>query len=182
MIIRQSNRHEDSIKALDTKFTNKIDALDTKFADRTDALAAASPRFASGWGGWRVEAGDMVTEDHVQVRVTGTLTCIDEDGARPLTADEFHDVMDRIAEHLDNEAEVTDPGTWGQASTGNMEIHFILADPVAGPELNQRVGSIIRRMGEDVDLIWPTEPSTATRSVSGTVLAQTRQICELAAA
>ena len=38
VIIRQSNRHEDSIKALDTKFTDKIDALDTKFTDRIDAL------------------------------------------------------------------------------------------------------------------------------------------------
>ena len=114
----------------------------------------------------------MVTEDHVQVRVTGTLTCIDEDGARPLTADEFHSVMDRIAEHLDNESEITDPGTWGQASTGDMEVHFVLADPVGGPELNQRVGSIIRRMGEEVDLIWPTKPSGATHGVSGTMLAQ----------
>ena len=124
----------------------------------------------------------MLTEDHVQVSVTGTLTCIGENGARALTADEFHDVMDRIAEHLDNEAEITDPGTWGQASTGDMEVHFILVDPVAGPELNQQVGSIIRRMGEEVGLIWPTAPSRATRRVSGTMLAQTRQICELVAA
>ncbi len=124
----------------------------------------------------------MLTEDHVQVSVTGKLTCIDEDGARPLTSDEFHDVMDRIAAHLDNEAEITDPGTWGQASTGNMEVHFILVDPVAGPELNQQVGSIIRRMGEEVGLIWPSAPSGAERSASGTMLAQTRQICELVAA
>ena len=124
----------------------------------------------------------MTTKDHVQVRVTGTLTCVDEDGARPLTADEFHDVMDRIAEHLDDEPEITDAGTWGQASTGNMEVHFVLADPVGGPELNQQVGSIIRRMGEEVDLIWPAKPSGAARSVSGTMLAQTRQICELVAA
>ena len=74
----------------------------------------------------------MVTEDHVQVSVTGTLTCIDENGARALTADEFHDVMDRIAEHLDNEAEITDPGTWGQASTGDMEVHFVLASRSRG--------------------------------------------------
>ncbi len=124
----------------------------------------------------------MMTKDHVQVSVTGTLTCIDENGARPLTSDEFHDVMDRIAEHLDNEAEITDPGTWGQASTGDMEVHFVLADAVAGPELNQQVGSIIRRMGEGVGLLWPTKPSRTTRSVSGTMLAQTRQICELVAA
>lgn len=114
--------------------------------------------------------------------VTGKLTCVDEDGARPLTSDEFHDVMDRIAEHLDNEAEITDPGTWGQASTGNMEVHFILVDPIAGPDLNQQVGSIIRRMGEEVGLIWPTAPSPAARGASGTMLAQTRQICELVAA
>lgn len=124
----------------------------------------------------------MLTEDHVQVSVTGTLTCIDENGARPLTADEFHDVMDRIAEHLDNDAEITDPGTWGQAGTGDMEVHFILVDPVAGPELNQQVGSIIRRMGEEVGLIWSIAPIGATRGVSGTMLAQTRQICELVAA
>lgn len=114
----------------------------------------------------------------MQVRVTGTLTRVDEDGAGPLTADEFHDVMDRIAEHLDNEAEITDPGTWGRAGTGSMEIHFVLAGPAAGPELNRRVGSVIRRMGEGVGLIWPTRPS----SVSGTMLAQTRQVCELVAA
>ena len=124
----------------------------------------------------------MLTEDHVQVSVTGKLTCVDEDGARPLTSDEFHDVMDRIAEHLDSEAEITDPGTWGQASTGNMEVHFILVDPIAGPDLNQQVGSIIRRMGEEVGLIWPTSPSGAERGASGTMLAQTRQICELVAA
>ena len=63
-----------------------------------------------------------------------------------------------------------------------MEVHFILVDPVAGPELNQQVGSIIRRMGEEVGLIWPTARGRATRSVSGTMLAQRRQICELVAA
>ena len=38
LMIRQSNRHEDSIKALDTKVTGRIDALDTKFTTRIDAL------------------------------------------------------------------------------------------------------------------------------------------------
>ncbi len=37
-ILWQSNRHEDSIKALDTKFSGKIDALDTKFTGKIDAL------------------------------------------------------------------------------------------------------------------------------------------------
>ncbi len=42
LMIRQSNRHEDSIKALDTKLTGrfdgKIDALDTKLTGKIDAL------------------------------------------------------------------------------------------------------------------------------------------------
>jgi hypothetical protein len=38
MMIRQANRHEDSIKALDTKFTDSIKALDTKFTDSIKAL------------------------------------------------------------------------------------------------------------------------------------------------
>lgn len=124
---------------------------------------------------------EMTIKDRVQVRVTGTLTCIDKDGARPLAADEFHNVMDHIAEHLDDEDRITDTCTWGQASTGSLEIDFILADPVAGPELNQQVGSIIERMGEALGLIWPTRPSRDTSSVSGTMLAQTRQLCELVA-
>lgn len=122
---------------------------------------------------------EMTIKDRVRVRVTGTLICIDEDGARPLAVDEFHNVMDHIAEHLDDEARITDACTWGQASTGDLEIHFVLADPVVGPELNQQVGSIIERMGEALGLIWPTSPSGDTSSVSGTMLAQTRQLCEL---
>ncbi len=38
LMVRQSNRHDDKIDALDTKFTDKIDALDTKFTDKIDAL------------------------------------------------------------------------------------------------------------------------------------------------
>ena len=40
----------------------------------------------------------------------------------------------------------------------------------------------IARIGEEVGLIWPTTPRGATRGVSATMLAQTRQICELVAA
>ncbi len=44
--------------------------------------------------------------------------------------------MDRIAEHLDNETGIADPSTWGQASTGEVEIRFMLEAPVVGgPEL-----------------------------------------------
>ncbi len=125
--------------------------------------------------------GDIVTQDYVQVHVSGTLTCIDENGARALTTGEFHAVMDRLAEHLDDESEVTDPGTWGQATTGDVEIHFVLADSAAGAELNRRVGAILNRMSESVDLLWHATPNAAAPRAPGTILAQKRQICELVA-
>lgn len=109
----------------------------------------------------------MMAADLVQVRVAGTLTCIDSGGARPLAADEFHDVMDRIAGHLDDEAGIADACTWGQASTGDMEISFVVAGPVAGPELNQRVGSVIAGMGEAAGLIWPSGPGGAASGWPG---------------
>lgn len=36
-LLWQSYRHEDGIKALDTKFTDKLEKLDTKFTERLDA-------------------------------------------------------------------------------------------------------------------------------------------------
>ncbi|MCY4068482.1 MAG: hypothetical protein OXE79_05155 [Acidimicrobiaceae bacterium] len=129
-----------------------------------------------------------MTGDHVRGRVAGMLRCVDADAGgsvdRRLGFEEFHDLMDRIAEHLDNEAEIADPSTWGQASTGDMEIRFVLeAPPVGGPELNQRIGSILKRLGDEVGLAWSTRPSTGPRhGTSGMMLTQTRQICELAPA
>ncbi len=121
----------------------------------------------------------MVTGDHMQVLVAGMLKCIDADGVRLLSVAEFHDVMDRIAEHLDNEAAVTDPSTWGQARSGDVEICFVLEPPAAGPELNQRIGSIIKRLSDETGLIWSARTSTGSRHGAGMLLAQTRQVCEL---
>lgn len=122
-----------------------------------------------------------MTDNHVRVRVAGALTCIEHGGTRPLTADEFHDVMDRIAEHLDDEARITDAGTWGQAGTGDMELCFVLAEPAAGPDLNRRVGSIIEEMGEAVGLSWADERGLVA-GAAGPALAQTSQVCEQVAA
>jgi len=121
----------------------------------------------------------IVNVDHVQVRVAGLLQCIDADGLRQLSVDEFHDVMDRIAEHLDSEAKITDPSTWGQASTGDVEVCFVLEAPVAGLELNQRIGSLIKSIGDEVGLIWSTRPGASPNHTSGMMLTQTRQVCEL---
>ena len=123
----------------------------------------------------------MITEDHLRAEVTftGTLSCIDGDGARPLTPDEFNDVMDGMADHFDDEAEITDACTWGQAITGDMEIYFLLADPVAGPELNRRIADVIRRMSDAVGLVWANGPERPSRTGAAPLLAQRSQRCDL---
>ena len=126
---------------------------------------------------------DMTTGPHMQVKIAGKLTRITENGARALTAEEFHDVMDRIAAHLDSETRITDPCTWGRASTGDTEIYFVLTDPADDPEhLDRRVGSIIKRMNHKTGLIQPTESHTTTTSAANTMLTQTHQLREPAPA
>jgi len=60
-----------------------------------------------------------------------------------------------------------------------VEVYFVLEAPVAGLELNQRPGSIIKRIGDEVGLIWFNRPGASPSHTSGMMLAQTRQVCEL---
>lgn len=123
----------------------------------------------------------MTTAQHLQAEVTvaGALSCIDNDGARPLTSDEFHDIISRIADHLDDESRITDPSVWGQASSGDMEMYFRLPDPAGPPTLNVQIADIIRQMGEAVGLVWASDPSPPNRVDAATMLAQKSQRCDL---
>ena len=132
----------------------------------------------------------MTTAQHLQAEVTvaGALSCIDNDDARPLTSDEFHDIISRIADHLDDESRIadhlddesriTDPSVWGQASSGDME-YFRLPDPAGPPTLNVQIAGIIRQMGEAVGLVWASDPRPPNRVDAATMLAQKSQRCDL---
>ncbi|MCY4663235.1 MAG: hypothetical protein OXC00_01060 [Acidimicrobiaceae bacterium] len=123
----------------------------------------------------------MTKTEHLQAEVTvaGALSCIDNDGARALTSDEFHDIIGRIADHLDDESRITDPSVWGQASSGDMEMYFRLPDPAGLPTLNVQIADIIRQMGEAVGLVWANDPSPPSRVDVATMLAQKSQRCDL---
>ena len=123
----------------------------------------------------------MTATQHLQAEVTvaGALSCIDSDGARPLTSDEFHDIISRIADHLDDESRITDPSVWGQASSGDMEMYFRLPEPAGPPTLNVQIADIIRKMGEAVGLVWANDPSPRTGADVATMLAQKSQRCDL---
>ena len=111
-----------------------------------------------------------------EVTISGTLSCIDKDGARPLGADEFQDIISRIADHLDDEAGITDPSVWGQASTGDMEVYFLLPDPAGPPALSQ-IADIFRRMSDVVGLIWANDSSPRPRIYGAPLLAPKSQRC-----
>ena len=123
---------------------------------------------------------EMTTRENfrAEVTVTGTLSCIDIDGARPLTPDEFHEIISRMADHLGDESGLADPCVSGQARSGDMEIYFLLSD-LPGPELNRRIADIIRGLGDAVGLIWANDPNPPSRAGAAPMLAQKSQHCDL---
>lgn len=121
----------------------------------------------------------MIITMQAEVKATGKLSCIDSEGARPLTPEEFHGVVGRMADHLDDEGNITDPSVWGQASSGDMEIYFILPVAAGTPALNEQIAGIIRRMGDAIGLIWANDPSPPVRNGVAPMLDQKSQHWDL---
>jgi hypothetical protein len=121
----------------------------------------------------------MTTAVQAEVKVSGSLSCIDSDGARPLTPEEFHDVIGRMADHLDTETRITDPTVWGQAATGEMEIYFLLPAMSRAPALLEQTAHIIGEMGDAVGLVWANDPRPPRSAEATPVLSQTSQSLDL---
>lgn len=92
----------------------------------------------------------------VEATIIGVLSCIDREGTRPMTDDEFTDIICAIADHLDDVAEITDPGVWGQSSTGEMKVYFFVPGSVPMPD--GKITGIIGEMMDAVGLIWANDP------------------------
>ncbi len=117
---------------------------------------------------------------HVEVSVAGTLSCVDINGARPMTDDEFSEVIWSMADHLDDEAGIADPSVWGQASTGEMKVHFYLRDSARLPLLDGTINGIIARMTDAVGLLWANDPRPpVVKDASVKLLAATSQHLDL---
>lgn len=121
----------------------------------------------------------MTVQVQAEVTVSGSLSCIDNDGARPMTPEEFHDVIGRMADHLDDETSITDPSVWGQAASGDMEIYFLLPAVAGAPALIEQIAHIIGRMGDAVGLIWANDPRPPTRTEAAPMLEQKSQHLDL---
>ena len=112
------------------------------------------------------------------VTVAGTLGCIDNDGARSLTNEEFHDVIARMADHLDDEPAISDPSVWGQAVNGEMEIYFQLVDRAGGPPALSEIANVMSRMSQAVGLIWSHDPAPSAPAGATPVLVPKSQHCD----
>lgn len=127
------------------------------------------------------EENPKITETgQTAVLVKGALSCIDSNGARPMTPDEFHRCIGRMADHLDDETRISDPSVWGQASSGDMEVYFLLPT-ASGPALNRQIAEILGEMTDAAELIWANDPRPR-RTEAASILAQTSQLVEPVAA
>ena len=89
LMIRQSNRHEDSIGALDTKLTDRIDALDTKF---TGSIGALDTKFTG-----RIDVLDTKLTgriDALDTKLTGRIDSLGRDMA------DVRERLGRVEGHL----------------------------------------------------------------------------------
>ena len=111
------------------------------------------------------------SQTQVEITVGGTVSCIDEEGGRPLAFDEFDALVDKIATHLDSALGVSDPCVWGQGSTGELEISCVLT--VAAPaSVDNPLDRFIRDVCDAGDLMLvdmitaSKEPPTHTDSTT----------------
>ena len=122
----------------------------------------------------------MTEAYHVEVSVAGMLSCVDSNGARAMTDDEFSEIIWSMADHLDDVKAITDPSVWGQACTGEMRVRFYVPDPAKLPVVDGTITAIIATMIDVVGLVWSNDPRPpVAEDASVKLLAATRQHFDL---
>lgn len=84
---------------------------------------------------------------HLEVTYGGLLAAMDGGVERPLTSEEFASVFERMADRLHDIAGLVDPGLWGQASNGRIEMEFYLADTGDADEMTARAAAVVNEVG-----------------------------------
>ena len=97
---------------------------------------------------------DIATQ-HCDVTFTATVRTMDEEGARPATEAEFTGVFKAIADHLYSRDDLVEPDVWGQASTGNLEVRFMLpvCHETVADSAPRRVAQIIDEMNNAAKIV-----------------------------
>lgn len=84
---------------------------------------------------------------HLEVTYGGVLAAVDGGVERPLTSEEFSSVFERMADRLHDMAGLSDPGLWGQASNGRIEMEFYLTDTGDAEEMTARAAAVVNEVG-----------------------------------
>ena len=97
---------------------------------------------------------DIATQN-CDVTYTATVRTMDESGVRPTTEAEYTRVFKAIADHLYSRDDLLEPDVWGQASTGNLEVRFMLpvSQDVAAASAPRRVAQIIDDMNNAARIV-----------------------------
>ena len=107
---------------------------------------------------------------HTEVTITGTLSRVDADGARPLTYDEFVDFVSGTADHLHDDDSLIDPTVSEQASTGELSISFGVLVSIGAPELTGRLSEFLDSLNDALGLVWPHDPVPRPPGGRGTTM------------
>ena len=85
----------------------------------------------------------------MQLEVTcgGVLAAIEGGVERRLTSEEFSEVFERMADRLHDIDGLEDPGLWGQASNGKIEMEFYLADTGDTAAMTARTMAVVSEIG-----------------------------------
>lgn len=112
---------------------------------------------------------------HTEVTITGILSRVDADGARPLTYDEFVDFVSSAADCLHDDGSLIDPSVAGQASTGELTISFAVPAAIGAPELAGRLSEVLDSLNDALGLVWPHDPVPRTHKRGTTMMNPTSQ-------
>ena len=84
---------------------------------------------------------------HHEVTYQGSLAAFDGGVERLPTEDEFSEVLWKLADELHEVAGLVDPGVWGQAATGKIEIDFGLDGLEGARGAAARAMEVVHRVG-----------------------------------
>ena len=78
----------------------------------------------------------------------------DEDGTRPLTSDELCEFVSDFADHLIDDERTIDPVVSSDSGTGEIEVVFELARPIADRDTGVEVFDIVQDAGSALGAEW----------------------------
>ena len=108
--------------------------------------------------------------EHTEARCRIGILHRDEDGTRSLTNEELCDFVGDFADHLIEDERTIDPVVSGDAGTGEIEVVFELARPIADRDTGAAVFDIVHDAGSALGAEWQNDPARRRRATSASTM------------